>query len=173
LGAWAVDEEIRANTRAVGSALQDAGAVVDEVALPWTLEEIMATSRRHFGAIFGAQIAEAAAEFGTMLCDYSLAWAEEAAAFAAEPGGFLHGLEGEQRLWEPVGRLFETYDALIGPTWAVPGIPAGDSVLGTLFEGGGPNDRQFSVMMTTPFNVLSPCPVLAVPSGFTSNGVPS
>jgi Asp-tRNA(Asn)/Glu-tRNA(Gln) amidotransferase A subunit family amidase len=28
-------------------------------------------------------------------------------------------------------------------------------------------------MMTTPFNVLSPCPVLAVPSGFTSNGVPS
>jgi Asp-tRNA(Asn)/Glu-tRNA(Gln) amidotransferase A subunit family amidase len=173
LGAWAVDEEIRANTRSVGVALQEAGAIVEEVSIPWVLEEVMAVSRQHFGAIFGAQIAEAAASFGELLCDYSLAWAEEAAAVAATPGAFLRGLEGEQRMWEPVGRLFETFDALMGPTWAMPGIPAGDSLLGTLFEGGGPNDRQFSVMMTTPFNVLSPCPVLAVPSGFTSNGVPS
>ena len=173
LGAWEVDEEIRENTRAVGEALEEAGAQVEEVPIPWELPEVMGVSRRHFGAIFGAQIAEAASAFGDLLCDYSLAWAEEAAAFAAEPGGFLRGLEGEQRMWEPVGRLFETFDALIGPTWAVPGIPAGDSFLGTLFEGGGPNDRQFAVMMTTPFNVLSPCPVLAVPSGFTSNGVPS
>jgi aspartyl-tRNA(Asn)/glutamyl-tRNA(Gln) amidotransferase subunit A len=173
LGAWDVDGEIRSNTLAVGASLEEAGAVVEEVAIPWTIEEVMATSRRHFGAIFGAQIAEAAATFGDLLCDYSLAWAQEAAAVAEEPGAFLRGLEGEQRMWEPIGRLFETFDAVIGPTWAVPGIPAGDSVLGTLFEGGGPNDRQFSMMMTTPFNVLSPCPVLAAPSGFTSNGVPT
>ena len=173
LGAWDVDEEIRANTRAVGAALEEAGAVVEEVSIPWVLEEIATVSRRHFGAIFGAQIGEAAAAFGDQLCDYSLAWAEEAAEVALSPGAFLRGLEGEQRIWEPLGRLFETFDVLIGPTWAVPGIPAGDSMLGTLFEGGGPNDRQYSVMMTTPFNVLSPCPVLAVPSGFTSNGVPS
>jgi aspartyl-tRNA(Asn)/glutamyl-tRNA(Gln) amidotransferase subunit A len=173
LGAWDVDEEIRANTRAVGTALEEAGAHVEEVEIPWELPEIMAVSRRHFGAIFGAQIAEAASAFGDLLCDYTLGWAEEAVAVAAEPGAFLRGLEGEQRMWEPVGRLFETFDVLIGPTWAVPGIPAGDSFLGKLFDDGGPNDRQFSVMMTTPFNVLSPCPVLAVPSGFTSNGVPS
>jgi aspartyl-tRNA(Asn)/glutamyl-tRNA(Gln) amidotransferase subunit A len=173
LGAWDVDGEIRSNTLAVGASLEEAGAVVEEVAIPWTIEEVMATSRRHFGAIFGAQIAEAAATFGDLLCDYSLAWAQEAVAVAEEPGAFLRGLEGEQRMWEPIGRLFETFDAVIGPTWAVPGIPAGDSVLGTLFEGGGPNDRQFSMMMTTPFNVLSPCPVLAAPSGFTSNGVPT
>jgi Asp-tRNA(Asn)/Glu-tRNA(Gln) amidotransferase A subunit family amidase len=173
LGAWDVDEEIRANTRAVGAALEDVGAHVEEVEIPWELPEIMAVSRRHFGAIFGAQIAEASSAFGDLLCDYTLGWAEEAAAVAAEPGAFLRGLEGEQRMWEPVGRLFETFDVLIGPTWAVPGIPAGDSFLGKLFDDGGPNDRQFSVMMTTPFNVLSPCPVLAVPSGFTSNGVPS
>jgi Asp-tRNA(Asn)/Glu-tRNA(Gln) amidotransferase A subunit family amidase len=173
LGAWDVNEEIRANTRAVGAALEGAGAAVEEVAIPWTLEEVTSVGRAHFGAIFGAQIAEAAAAFGDRLCDYTLAWAEEATATASNPGAFLRGLEGEQRMWEPVGRLFETFDALIAPTWAAPGIPAGDSILGTLFDGGGPNDRQFSVMMTTPFNVLSPCPVLAVPSGFTSNGVPS
>ena len=63
--------------------------------------------------------------------------------------------------------------AIACPTWAVTGIPAGDSYLGTLFEGGGPNDLQFTAYMTTPFNVLSPCPVLAVPSGVASNGVPT
>ena len=173
LGAWDVDQEIRTNTTLVGAALQEAGAIVEEVELPWTLVEVAGVARAHFGAIFGAQIGEAAATFGDLLCDYTLAWAEEAAASAAVPGGYLHGLEGEQRIWEPLGRLFDTFDALIGPTWAVPGIPAGDSYLGTLWEGGGPNDRQYAAMMTTPFNVLSPCPVLAVPSGFTSNGVPS
>jgi Asp-tRNA(Asn)/Glu-tRNA(Gln) amidotransferase A subunit family amidase len=173
LGAWDVDQEIRTNTTLVGGALEEAGAIVEEVELPWTLVEVAGVARAHFGAIFGAQIAEAAATFGDLLCDYTLAWAEEAAASAAVPGGFLHGLEGEQRMWEPLGRLFETFDALIGPTWSVPGIPVGDSYLGTLWEGGGPNDRQYAAMMTTPFNVLSPCPVLAVPSGFTSNGVPS
>ena len=76
-------------------------------------------------------------------------------------------------MWEPVSKVFRKYRALIAPTWAVTGIPAGDSILGTLYPDGGPNDRQFQVMMTTPFNILSPCPVLAVPSGRASNGVPT
>jgi Asp-tRNA(Asn)/Glu-tRNA(Gln) amidotransferase A subunit family amidase len=76
-------------------------------------------------------------------------------------------------LWLPIGELFERFDALICPTWAVTGIPAGDSILGKLFPDGGDNDRQYSLMMTTPFNILSPCPVLAVPSGLASNGVPT
>jgi aspartyl-tRNA(Asn)/glutamyl-tRNA(Gln) amidotransferase subunit A len=173
LGAWQVDGDVAANTRAAAAALEEAGAHVDEVAIPWSLPEIISTARRHFGAIFGEQIAEAAALHGEVLCDYSLAWAEEAAAFGAEPGGFLRGLEAEQRIWEPIGGLFESYDALVCPTWAVTGIPAGDSILGTLFEGGGPNDRQYACMMTVPFNILSPCAVLAVPSGFGSNGVPT
>jgi Asp-tRNA(Asn)/Glu-tRNA(Gln) amidotransferase A subunit family amidase len=173
LGAWSVEEEVAANTRAAGRAFEEAGAIVEEVEIPWSLNEILATSRRHFGAIFGAEIADAVNAHGDLLCDYTLAWAEEAAAFATEPRGFLHGLEGEQRLWEPIGRLFETYDVLVCPTWAVTGITAGDSILGSLFEGGGPNDRQFACMMTVPFNIASPCPVLAVPSGFASNGVPT
>ena len=78
LGAWAVDPEVAANTRAVGEALEDAGAIVDEVAIPWNLQHIMATARRHYAAIFGAEIGGAAAAFGDLLNDYALAWAEEA-----------------------------------------------------------------------------------------------
>lgn len=174
LGSWDVDDEVAANTRAAAAALEEAGAIVEEVEIPWSLEEVMAVARAHFASIFGAQISAAVAELGDLVNDYVLAWAEEAEAAAKDPGAFYRGLEGEVRLWEPIGALFETYDALLCPTWAVTGIPAGDSILGTLFENGGPNDRQFTCYMTTPFNILSPCPVLAVPSGVAaSNGVPT
>lgn len=173
LGCWQVDPEVEANTRAAAAALEEAGAVVEEVAIPWEFEHVLATARRHFAAIFGAEIAGAADAFGDQVNDYVIAWAEEARAFLAEPRGFLTGLEGEQSMWEPVGKLLQRYRAIVCPTWAVTGIPAGDSYLGTLFEGGGPNDLQFTAYMTTPFNVLSPCPVLAAPSGVASNAVPT
>ena len=173
LGCWDVHPEVRANTRAVGAALEEAGAVVEEVAIPWDLEHVVDTARRHFAAIFGAEISAAAEAFGDKLNDYAHAWAEEASMYREDPRSYLTGLEGEQAMWEPVGRLFRRYRAIVCPTWAVTGIPAGDSYLGSLFDDGGPNDRQFTCYMTTPFNVLSPCPVLAVPSGVASNGVPT
>jgi len=174
LGSWDVDDEVAANTRAAGEALIEAGAKVEEVEIPWNLELLMDTARRHFASIFGADISHAADEFPDLVNDYVLAWADEARRLMAEPGAFLKGLFQEHAVWMPIGQLFETYDALICPTWAVTGIPAGDSVLGTLFEGGGDNDRQFTCFMTTPFNILAPCPVLAVPSGVAaSKGVPT
>jgi aspartyl-tRNA(Asn)/glutamyl-tRNA(Gln) amidotransferase subunit A len=173
LGTWDVDEEVAANTRAVGDALRDAGAVVDEVELPWTMDQVKAAARRHFGLIAGAEIAEHVAAHPDHVSDYVEAWATEATTTLTEPGAFLRGLEAEQALWEPLGELFRRFRAVSAPTWAVTGIPAGDSFLGQLTPDGGPNDRQYSVMMTTPFNILSPCPVLAVPSGVASNGVPT
>jgi aspartyl-tRNA(Asn)/glutamyl-tRNA(Gln) amidotransferase subunit A len=173
LGGWDVDDEVAANTRAAAAALETAGATVDEVEVPWTLEQVMKTARLHFAAIFGAELDAAAAAFPDLVNDYVVAWAEESRDRVDEPGSFLRGLEGEHAMWMPIGELFETYDAMICPTWAVTGIPAGDSVLGQLYDGGGRNDRQFTYYMTTPFNVLAPCPVLAVPSGVASNDVPT
>lgn len=173
LGCWKVDPEVDANTRAAAAALEQAGAIVEEVAIPWEFEHVLATARRHFAAIFGAEISAAVDEHGELLNDYAHAWAEEARMYMSEPRSFLAGLEGEQAMWEPVGKLLQRYRAIVCPTWAVTGITAGDSYLGTLFDGGGPNDLQFTAYMTTPFNVLSPCPVLAVPSGVASNGVPT
>ena len=174
LGSWDVDEEVAANTRAAADALREAGATVDEVEIPWTLERLMSAARRHFAAIFGAYISEVCDAAPDLVNDYSVAWADDVRTLMDEPGAFLRGLELEGELWAPLGRLFETYDALVCPTWAVTGVPAGDSMIGQLFEDGGPNDRQFTCWMTTPFNLFAMCPVLAVPSGVAaSNGVPT
>ena len=134
----------------------------------------MGTGRRHYAAIFGAYIRQVVAESPDLVNDYSVAWAKDVERAMGEAGSFLEGISEEGELWKPLGRLFESFDALICPTWAVTGIPAGDSILGQLFDDGGPNDRQFTCYMTTPFNMFSACPVLAVPSGVaTSNGVPT
>ena len=174
LGSWEIDEEVEANTRAAAEALEAAGAVVEEGKLPWSLDRLMSAARRHFAAIFGAYIAEVCDAAPDLVTDYAMAWADDVRSLIGEPGAFLHGLDMEGELWASLGELFETYEALICPTWAVAGIPAGDSLIGQLFADGGPNDRQFTCFMTTPFNVFSACPVLAVPSGIApSNGVPT
>jgi Asp-tRNA(Asn)/Glu-tRNA(Gln) amidotransferase A subunit family amidase len=174
LGSWDVDDEIVENTRAAAADLEGAGAIVEEVELPWTLERLMAAARRHFASVFGASIAEACDASPDLVNDYSVAWADDVRSLMDDAGSVLRGLEMEGELWKPLGRVLETHDALICPTWAMPGIPAGDSFLGALFDDGGPNDRQFSCFMTTPFNIFSACPVLAVPSGVApSNGVPT
>lgn len=174
LGTYVVDDEVATNTRAVGDALRAAGAIVEEIELPWRLDELAAAARAHYGAVFAAEIAAIVAEHRDLLCDYTMAWAEEAELVARVPGAFLRGLETEAATYVPLSELFETYRALVCPTWAVPGLPAGDSWLGRSDRlGVGPYDRQYEASMTMPFNMLSACPVLAVPSGVASNGSPT
>ena len=174
LNSWDVHPDVDANTRAAAAALEEAGAKVEEVQLPWSLKRLMYAARRHFASIFGAYIGEICDAHPDLVNDYSVAWADDVRSLLGDPGSVLHGLEEEGLLWRPLGELFEHHDALVCSTWAVPGVPAGDSILGQLFDDGGPNDRQFTTFMTTPFNIFSACPVLAVPSGIAaSNGVPT
>jgi aspartyl-tRNA(Asn)/glutamyl-tRNA(Gln) amidotransferase subunit A len=173
LGAWEVDPAVASNTRDAAMALERAGAIVEEIDIPWTLEALAAAARAHFGAIFGAQISRLAEKFGGELCDYTIAWAEEAAVAASIPGGVLAGLEAEAELYRPLGKLLGRYRAIVCPTWSIDGTPAGDPWLGRTSLGGGELDRQYESMMTVPFNMFSACPVLALPSGFAPNGVPT
>jgi Asp-tRNA(Asn)/Glu-tRNA(Gln) amidotransferase A subunit family amidase len=137
LGSWEVEDEVAANTCAAGEALIEAGAKVDEVAIPWNLELLMDTARRHFASIFGADIAGAADAFPDLVNDYVRAWAGRSARADGGAGLVPQGSVSRGGGLGPIGQLFETYDALICPTWAVTGIPAGDSILGQLFDAGG------------------------------------
>ncbi len=38
---------------------------------------------------------------------------------------------------------------------------------------GKPTENWFEILMTVPFNICSRCPVMSVPSGRASNGVPT
>ena len=121
LGCYQVDADVAANTPAADR-LRDAGAVVEEVALPWHLADIIQAARIHFGLIFGPSIQELYRAHADELTSYAQRFDEEAAEISKED--FLPGWRSRRRSTRRSGELLEDYDALICPTFAVPALPA-------------------------------------------------
>jgi aspartyl-tRNA(Asn)/glutamyl-tRNA(Gln) amidotransferase subunit A len=170
LGDWPVDADVVTNTRKVAEALRQAGATVEEVALPWTVDRFWQATRAHFAAIMGPGIAEIGAQHGDLLNDYTRAFV----ATMDPELTFYEGLVEETALWDPLGRLFEDIDILLCPTVATSGLRAGNPYVDeAVIIDGRAVAHHIVAMMTVPFNLFSRCPVLSVPSGLASNGVPT
>jgi amidase len=77
-------------------------------------------------------------------------------------------------MYAPLGRIFEDYQLFVCPTVANTGVTADyDYSRQTLAINGVEVEPKFGWVMTYPFNMLSRCPVLAVPSGQSANNVPT
>lgn len=172
LGAYDIHPEIEANTRAVARALTDAGAIVEEIELPWTKEDLLISVAGHFSTIFGALVREIEAEHRDQMSPYAAAFADTMAV-AREQVTYLDGLRVETRLQRELGEAMAPFDALICPTTAVPGLPAGDDLLGRLVVNDEDHGEPLWAAMTLPFNISNRCPVLNVPSGQSSWGLPT
>jgi Asp-tRNA(Asn)/Glu-tRNA(Gln) amidotransferase A subunit family amidase len=175
LGDWDVDVEVRANTLAVADLLRDCGATVDVVDLQLPREQVMRAVAIHFQSIFGAWIQSMCDEHADLVTDYALGFAARMERMAGSAGGgLLEKLELECELWTPLGQLLERYDALVCPTAGTTGLLAGDSYQQTkAVVEGCEQPTHLHAFLTPMFNIASRCPVLAVPSGHASNGVPT
>jgi Asp-tRNA(Asn)/Glu-tRNA(Gln) amidotransferase A subunit family amidase len=173
LGDYPMDPEVEANTLAAADALRQAGAIVEPVTLPWSAREIRDVTMTHFGAIFGAWIGSVAIEHAEEMTAYALDMARRSLA-ALEGTSYLEGLEQEAAIYAPLGDLLERFDVLVCPTVGTRGFVAGDDYVDHGIEVGGLELAWYlDACLTPPFNVASRCPVLAVPSGFADNGVPT
>ncbi|MFF8410099.1 amidase [Streptomyces omiyaensis] len=174
LGDWPVDPEVEAHTRAVAEALRAAGAVVEEVEVPITRAEVREAAMIHFGTVFGPYVASVAADHGDLLTAYALDFAARTAEAAREPGSVMRGLELEAGVQRKLGLLHTRHDVLLCPTTAVPALKADDDHLSTrIVIEGVELDSYLEAAMTTAFNIAGRCPVLSVPSGLASTGVPT
>jgi len=170
LGDWPVDPDVVSNTAKVADALRQAGAQVEDVVLPWTMERLWQAMLAHFAAIFAPGIGAVEAEHGDALNDYTRTFV----ATMSSELSFYEGLVEETALWDPLGRLFEEIDALLCPTIAISGLQAGNSYVDqSVVIDGHEVSHYLKSMMTFPFNLFSRCPVLSVPSGVAGNGVPT
>ncbi|MFD3747445.1 amidase [Nocardia sp. NPDC058633] len=173
LGEYVIHPEVEANTRATAQALADAGAVVEEIELPWTHQDLLISQAGHFSTLFAASVADVTAGRRELLSDYTVAFLDLMAS-ARTQVSYLDSLRAEQRLQRELAEALVGFDALLCPTTAVPGWHAGDALGGAKLEVDGEPvcDTRWAAM-TVPFNINNRCPVLNVPSGRSSWGIPT
>jgi amidase len=173
LGYFNIAPDVRANTESVLDMLREAGAQVEEVDLGWT-EDCLHAAMNYLGHFFGNSIAPLLEEEGGLLNGYTRAFAEFGRQTTAQDNIEALGLAGEMYL--KLGLIHEAYDALICPTLAVPSVPAdfdwtvSPHINDTLASY---DPMMVSWCLTYPFNMLNRCPVLQMPSGRASCGVPT
>ena len=171
LGGFEVDPEVRANTMAALKVFRSLGATVEEVDLGWG-PEVLEAGLNYLKHIFGAYLSRFLPDHADDLTSYVRQFAEEGAASPATE--YVASLEVAGRMYETLGPLLERYDVFICPTNALPAVPAHhDHSRDEIRINGKVVQPSLGWVMTTPFNMMSRCPVLSVPTGQASNGVPT
>jgi amidase len=171
LGAFEVDPEVQKNTLAAADVFRSLGATVEEVELGWGLE-VLEAGMAYLEHLFGGYLSNLLDEHGDKMTTYARAFAEKSLTSTAKD--FVGSLDVAGQMYNTLGPLLEQYNVLICPTTALPAVPADFDQSKDVVT---INNREVSPMlgwvMTTPFNTMSRCPVLSVPSGHASNGVPT
>ena len=173
LGFYNVDKEVVANTRAALDVFRSLGATVEEVDLGWSID-LLKAGVDHLNHLFGNLMAGYARKHRKLMTPYAVAFAKDGAKSTAAK--FLNAMEVAARMYATLGPVLEKYDVLICPTTALPAVRADfDPTLHDVRINGKTLDVWpiLAWCMTVPFNTMSRCPVLSVPSGRARNGVPT
>jgi Asp-tRNA(Asn)/Glu-tRNA(Gln) amidotransferase A subunit family amidase len=168
LGFHDVDPEVEANLRAAAGAFREAGATVEEVALGWTSALYQAwydLENPLMAALYGHLLPRWRDE----LEPYTVAAIEAGRRVTAEQ--VRRSEIARSEAWRELAEVHRAYDALICPTEALPPPPAEGKDSDYYFD--RPDGRYWGVAMTMAFSLLSACPVISVPTGFTRDGLPT
>ncbi|GAA1855914.1 amidase [Brevibacterium marinum] len=128
LGDYPVGEDIIRNTRAVASALEAAGAIVEEIELPWTGEGLFETAFTHYGNILAPAMRAATSGHEDTLADYTRRFMADTEAVAARHSLYA-GLAAESAIQAELATGMDGFDVLLAPTSAVAGLEADGSYL--------------------------------------------
>lgn len=171
LGHIPVDPEVRKNTLEAVETFRSLGCTVEEVDIGWDTRAKKA-AWVHLSALFGAWIGQLLPEHADKMTDYALEFARRAETVTLKD--FLDGMAIEGEMYESLGRILQRYNLLLCPTLAVPSVRTDIDFADENFQVNGVTiDPYLDWCMTYPFNSMSRCPVMSVPSGFASNGVPT
>ena len=171
LGYCEVDKQVQKNTMDALKKLSDAGAIVEEVDIGWT-PAVLTAAMNYLGHLFGSIIKPVMRRHRDELTNYARAFGEFGAT--TDAADFVDSLDVAGLMYDTFGPMMENYDAFICPTLAVPSVPADmDSTRDKVLINGKEVSPMIGWAMTYPFNILSRCPVLSVPSGRARNNVPT
>ncbi|MEH6497463.1 MAG: amidase [Pseudomonas marincola] len=169
LGHFNVAPEIKENFLATISLLRDYGVQVTEVDLGWG-QEVTDAAITYLDHLFGRSLARSHEEHGELLCDYNIHYAKRAKNSDAE--AFLATYEVAANMYETLGPILEENQVFLCPTAASHEVPADAKPWEHIMVNGKKMITDFDWPMAHPFNMLSRLPVLAIPNGILSNGLP-
>lgn len=168
-----VDAEVRKNTLSALDIFRSAGAIVEAVELGWT-EEVDHECMHWYNMMnFGRQTIWHQKTHAHLMTDYALKFADAAKRNSTmddvhKPWARTH------IMYQTLGPILEKYDVLICPTLNLPAIKADHDPWDQSFTINGKKaDPEYGWVMTHHFNMLHNLPVLALPSGHASHGVPT
>ena len=167
-----VDECVRQNTLQALELFKSLGASIEEVSLDWD-ESIIKAVHNYWAHGWAATMGNLLETNHDDLCDYTVWFLEN--ALNSSPQDYIDSLQTTVDMYDQFGPLMDEFDIFVCPTLMSSGIPAEFSWPQSEIE---INGKQRSVTeehwsATYPFNMLSRCPVISMPSGITANGVPS
>ena len=172
LGYRPVEADVRRNTLAALDQFRALGAEVSEVDVPWSEACDAAATHWYNSMHYLRQTAWAAEKHADRLNDYTLAAAKGVAATTLDD--VSRSWEVQHEMYQFFGALMEGHDLFICPTTTVPAVPADHDATSTNYQIDGVRvDPEYGWVLTHHFNMLHYCPVMAVPSGFASTGVPT
>jgi amidase len=170
LGCYEVAQDVLLNTMEAFAALKGVGAELYEVEMEWAKEAIRA-SGNYGDHLYADQFINAVRDHGDIVTDYTAYFAE--LAQGVTQADFHQSLVVAGESWLKFSAILEEYDAFICPTVTTTEIPADQPPMHGGLEVSGVDVDQNDAVMTILFNMFNRCPVLAVPSGVGSNGVPT
>ncbi|MFN0190880.1 MAG: amidase [Aestuariivirga sp.] len=168
-----VDPDVRHNTLAAIAVFKALGAKVTEVNPGWTSATDADAIHWYNCMNFGRQTIWHSKENAHLMTGYARKFAETALKHTQmddvhKPWARAH------EMYQSLGPILAANDVFICPTNNLPAVPVEHDPWSEDFTVNGKKaDPEFGWVMTHPFNMLHNCPVLAVPSGHASNGVPT
>ena len=172
LGDWPVVDEVRAAVSDAASALEEQGAIVTPVDLTVERDLVRQASNGHNGALFAASCEAEIAGREEDVNAYTLAWLAEVSEDRSD-ASFFRAREVEAVISERVDRVLLEHDAILCPVMSIPAVDAGvDYTQQPLPVDGVERDSFHDIHLAEVFNVTNRCPVLAVPAGRATSGVP-
>jgi Asp-tRNA(Asn)/Glu-tRNA(Gln) amidotransferase A subunit family amidase len=171
LGFYSVDPEVRRNTLSALEAFKSLGCTVEEVNLGWNWG-VNNAWMTYWTVLFAGLLGDKLPRWRYEMTEGLVRMIESGAALSADRFYRINAVRGE--MYKTLGPILEDYQVLICPTTALPAVKHDHDASDTNFTiDGAKVPASIGWYMTMPFNLVSQCPVIAVPTGFAASGIPT
>jgi amidase len=169
LGFYSVDPEVRRNTLAALEVFKSLGCRVEEVDVGWNWG-VNNAWMTYWSVLFAGLLGDKLPRWRYEMTDGLVRMIESGLALSADRFYRINQVRGE--MYKTLGPILENNDILICPTTALPSVKHDYDPSNPNFTIDGERvPASIGWYMTMPFNLVSQCPVIAVPTGFAASGV--